>query len=87
MLIRQIWQSGHKFNLSIVFNLSIISILLASFSKSAQAINFLEKEKISQSEKVTKLKASGSIAWADLENDARRIDIIDKLNTTEKLKL
>ena len=52
-----------------------------------EAINFLEKEKISQSEKVTKLKASGSIAWADLENDARRIDIIDKLNTTEKLKL
>ena len=52
-----------------------------------KAINFLEKEKISQSEKVTKLKASGSIAWADLENDARRIDIIDKLNTIEKLKL
>jgi beta-N-acetylhexosaminidase len=51
------------------------------------AINFLEKEKISQSEKVTKLKASGSISWADLENDARRIDIIDRLNTIEKLKL
>ena len=52
-----------------------------------EAINFLEKEKISLSEKIAKLKASGSISWADLENDARRIDIIDKLNTTEKLKL
>ena len=52
-----------------------------------EAINFLEKEKISQSEKLTKLKASGSISWADLENDARRIDIIDKLNKIEKLKL
>ncbi len=52
-----------------------------------EAINFLEKEKISQSEKLTKLKASGSISWVDLENDARRIDIIDKLNTIEKLKL
>ena len=51
------------------------------------AINFLEKEKISQSEKVTNLKASGSISWADLENDARRIDIVDKLNTIEKLNL
>ena len=52
-----------------------------------EAINFLEKEKISQSQKVTRLKASESISWADLENDARRIDIIDKLNITEKLKL
>ena len=52
-----------------------------------EAINFLEKEKISQSGKVAKLKASGSISWTDLENDARRIDIIDKLNTIEKLKL
>ena len=52
-----------------------------------EAINFLEKEKISQSGKVAKLKASGSISWTDLENDARRIDIIDKLNTTEELKL
>ena len=52
-----------------------------------EAINFLEKEKISQSQKVTKLKASESISWADLENDARRIDIIDKLNIIEKLKL
>jgi beta-N-acetylhexosaminidase len=52
-----------------------------------EAINFLEKEKISQSGKLTKLKASGSISWADLENDARRIDIIDKLNTIEQLKL
>ena len=52
-----------------------------------KAINFLEKEKISQSQKVTKLKASKSISWADLENDARRRDIIDKLNIIEKLKL
>ena len=52
-----------------------------------EAINFLEKEKISQSGKVAKLKASGSISWTDLENDARRIDIIDKLNTIEELKL
>ena len=52
-----------------------------------EAINFLEKEKISQSQKVTRLKASESISWADLENDARRIDIIDKLNIIEKLKL
>jgi beta-N-acetylhexosaminidase len=52
-----------------------------------EAINFLEKEKISQSQKVTRLKASESISWADLENDARRIDIIDKLNIIKKLKL
>ena len=48
-----------------------------------EVIKFLEKEKISQSEKVTKLKASGSISWTDLENDARRINIINKLNTIE----
>ena len=52
-----------------------------------EAINFLEKEKISQSQKVTRLKASQSISWADLEKDARRIDIIDKLNIIEKLKV
>jgi beta-N-acetylhexosaminidase len=52
-----------------------------------EAINFLEKEKISQSQKVTRLKVSESISWADLENDVRRIDIIDKLNIIEKLKL
>ena len=52
-----------------------------------KAINFLEKEKISQSRKVTRLKASESISWTDLENDARRIDIIDKLNIIKKLKL
>ena len=52
-----------------------------------EAINFLEKEKISQSQKVTSLKVSESISWADLENDSRRIDIIDKLNIIEKLKL
>jgi beta-N-acetylhexosaminidase len=52
-----------------------------------EAINFLEKEKISQSQKVTRLKASESISWADLENDARRIDIIDKLNIIKNLKL
>ena len=52
-----------------------------------EAINFLEKEKISQSRKVTRLKASESISWADLENDARRMDIIDKLNIIKKLKL
>jgi len=52
-----------------------------------EVINFLEKEKISQSQKATRLKASQSISWADLENDARRIDIIDKLNIIEKLKL
>ena len=52
-----------------------------------EAINFLEKEKISQSQKVIRLKASQSISWVDLEKDARRIDIIDKLNTIEKLNL
>ena len=52
-----------------------------------EAINFLEKEKISQSHKITRLKASQSISWADLEKDTRRKDIIDKLNTLEKLKL
>ncbi len=52
-----------------------------------KAINYLEKEKISQSHKATQLKASQSISWSDLEKDARRIDIIDKLNTIEKLKL
>ena len=52
-----------------------------------EAINFLEKENISQSQKVTRLKASESISWADLENDARRIDIIDKLNIIKNLKL
>jgi len=46
-----------------------------------EAINFLEKEKISQSYKITKLKASQSISWTDLEKDARRKDIIGKLNT------
>jgi beta-N-acetylhexosaminidase len=46
-----------------------------------EAINFLEKEKISQSQKAAQLKASQSISWTDLEKDARRIDIIDKLNT------
>ena len=49
-----------------------------------EAINFLEKEKISQSQKVTKLKASQSISWTDLEKDERRKDIIGKLNTIEK---
>ena len=52
-----------------------------------EAINFLEKEKISQSQRVTRLKASQSISWADLEKDARRIDIIDKLHIIENLKL
>ena len=52
-----------------------------------EAINFLEKKKISQSQKVIRLKASQSISWVDLEKDARRIDIIDKLNTIEKLNL
>lgn len=46
-----------------------------------EAINFLENEKISQSYKATKLKASQSISWSDLEKDARRMDIIDKLNS------
>ena len=49
-----------------------------------KAINFLEKEKISQSQKATKLKASQSIIWADLEKDARRKDTIDKLNIIGK---
>jgi beta-N-acetylhexosaminidase len=49
-----------------------------------EAINFLEKEKISQSHKITKLKAFQSISWADLEKDARRKDIIGKLKTIEK---
>ena len=52
-----------------------------------EAINFLEKEKISQSYKITRLKASQSISWRDLEKDTRRKDIIDKLNIIEKLKL
>ncbi|MDC1131668.1 beta-N-acetylhexosaminidase [Gammaproteobacteria bacterium] len=46
-----------------------------------EVINFLENKKISQSYKATKLKASQSISWADLEKDSRRIDIIDKLNS------
>lgn len=46
-----------------------------------EVINFLENKKISQSYKTTKLKASQSISWADLEKDSRRIDIIDKLNS------
>ena len=49
-----------------------------------EAINFLEKEKISQSHTITRLKASKSISWADLEKDSRRKDIIGKLNTIEK---
>ena len=49
-----------------------------------EAINFLEKEKISQSHKITRLKASKSISWTDLEKDSRRKDIIGKLNTIEK---
>jgi beta-N-acetylhexosaminidase len=49
-----------------------------------EAINFLEKEKISQSHKITRLKASKSISWTDLEKDSRRKDIIDKLNIIEK---
>jgi len=49
-----------------------------------EAINFLEKEKISQSHTITRLKASKSISWADLEKDSRRKDIIRKLNTIEK---
>jgi beta-N-acetylhexosaminidase len=52
-----------------------------------EAINFLEKEKISQSHKITRLKASQLISWRDLEKDTRRKDIIDKLNIIEKLKL
>jgi len=44
----------------------------------------LEKEKISQSQKITELKASQSISWTDLEKDTRRKDIIRKLNTIEK---
>lgn len=49
-----------------------------------EAIDFLEKEKISQSQIVTKLKASQSIYWTDLEKDPRRIDIIDRLNSIKK---
>jgi beta-N-acetylhexosaminidase len=49
-----------------------------------KAINFLEKEKISQSHKITRLKASKSISWTDLEKDSRRKDIIGKLNIIEK---
>jgi len=49
-----------------------------------EAINFLEKEKISQSHKITRLKASQSISWTDLEKDSRRKDIISKLNIIEK---
>jgi len=49
-----------------------------------EAINFLEKEKISQSHKITRLKASQSISWTDLEKNSRRKDIISKLNIIEK---
>jgi beta-N-acetylhexosaminidase len=49
-----------------------------------EAIDFLEKEKISQSQIATKLKASQSISWTDLEKDPRRIDIIDRLNSIKK---
>jgi beta-N-acetylhexosaminidase len=49
-----------------------------------ESIDFLEKEKISQSYKITKLKASQSISWIDLEKDSRRKDIISKLNIIEK---
>jgi beta-N-acetylhexosaminidase len=49
-----------------------------------EAINYLEKEKISQSHKITRLKASKSISWTDLEKDSRRKDIIGKLNTIKK---
>ena len=49
-----------------------------------EAINYLEKEKISQSHKITRLKASKSISWTDLEKDSRRKDIIGKLNILEK---
>ena len=52
-----------------------------------KAINFLEEAKISQSHNITELKASQSSSWEDLEKDTRRIDIIDKLNIIEKLKL
>jgi beta-N-acetylhexosaminidase len=53
-------------------------------SAAIEAINYLEKEKISQSHKITRLKASKSISWTDLEKDSRRKDIIGKLNTIEK---
>ena len=46
-----------------------------------------DRAKISQSHKISKLKASQSISWADLEKDTRRMDIIDKLNILEELKL
>ncbi len=49
-----------------------------------EAINFLEKEKVSLSHKIADLKASKSISWTELKKDSRRIDIIGKLKTLKK---
>ena len=56
-------------------------------SAAIEALHFMEENAYVSSVNLNALKPTQSISWVDLENDARRVDIIDKLNIIEKLKL
>ena len=45
-----------------------------------KALDFMEKQGISQSKKLFLLKASKSISWESLEIEPRRLEILERLN-------
>ena len=45
-----------------------------------KALDFMEKQGISQSKKLFLLKASKSISWESLEREPRRLEILERLN-------
>ena len=52
-------------------------------SGALQALNFMEKNSISQSTTLTSLKASKIVSWEKLENDPRRKDIINQIHNLD----
>ena len=46
-----------------------------------KALDFMEKQGISQSKKLFSLKASKLISWKSLETEPRRLEILERLNT------
>ena len=49
-------------------------------SGACKALDFMEKQGISQSKKLFSLKASKSISWKSLEIEPRRLEILERLN-------
>ena len=59
------------------------NIILICNDRSAaiEALHFMEENAYVSSGNLNALKPTQSISWVDLEKDARRMDIIDKLNS------